>query len=123
MRALLALLLIPVLSLAQAPVPMEFPANSTHLTDDHLRQRVSGKVFKVAPADGTSWRLEFKDNGYSFLDTSRGYRDSGKWRVENAQLCIDWQRAAGGCSDVRLKDELLFLKRTSNGEVVSLQAD
>jgi hypothetical protein len=122
-RALLALLLIPVLSLAQAPLTTEFPAESTTLADDKLRQRVSGKVFKVKPADGTTWRLEFKDSGYSFLDTSRGYRDSGKWRVENSQLCIDWQRAASGCSDARLKDEVLFIKRTSNGEVVALQAD
>jgi hypothetical protein len=93
------------------------------LAPEALHQRVSGKVFTGRPADGVTWRLEYKTNGHAFLDTSNGFRDTGKWRVEGSKFCADWQRASGGCSEARVKGNIVYVKRISNGEVVPLSPD
>ena len=83
---------------------------------------MAGKVFSVQPAQGASWRLEYRANGYLFLETSAGFRDTGTWRIEGDKLCGHWQKSGAGCSDTRLKDNVLYVKRISNGEVISLIA-
>ena len=123
MRLLLAVLVLPAAALAQTTFPTEFPADAQPVSAEALRQRVSGKVFKIKYSDGTSLRLEYKNSGYAFVDSSRGFRDTGKWRVEGEKLCADWQKAPSGCNDVRVKDDVIHLKRVSNGEVVVLAAD
>ena len=123
MRSLIALLIMPIAVVAQTPLPTEFPVDSAPLAPEVLKQRLAGKVFKVKPADGPSWRLEYKASGYVFLDTSSGYRDTGKWRVEGTQLCTDWQRTPSACSETRAKGDVIYVKRNSNGEVVSLLVD
>lgn len=120
MRSLLLLLLAPVCVAAQNLVPTEFPADAVAVAPASLTERISGKVFKVKPANGQTWRLEYKASGYAFLNTSGGFSDSGKWRVEGTQLCADWQRSPSSCSEVRLKDETVYVKRVSNGEVIAL---
>ena len=72
MRSFLALLVMPLFAFAQSPMPTEFPIDAVATSADDLRGRISGKVFKVKLADGTTWRLEYKANGYAFVDTSRG---------------------------------------------------
>ena len=121
MRSLLASLLIPFGVLAQGAMPTEFPADAAPPTSDELRAKLAGKVFRVKPADGNTWRLEYKSNGYVFLNTGTGYRDTGKWRVEGSSACIDWQKGSGGCSETRMNGEAIYFKRTSNGEVVALR--
>ena len=120
MRSFLVVLLLPLCSFAQSAMPTKFPADALPATADALRARLSGKVFHVKPADGSSWRLEYKANGYAFLDTGNGFRDSGSWRVEDGKLCSDWHHANGGCSEARLKGESIYLKRVSNGEVIAM---
>jgi len=120
MRLSLAFFLVPFNVLAQSPLPTEFPSDAVPIAGDALGSRVSGRVFTFKSADGSSFRLEYTSDGYSFIDTSRGFRDTGKWRVEGNTLCIDWRKATGGCSEARLKGEALYIKRTSNGEVVEL---
>lgn len=124
MKIILTFLATPLCVLAQqAPAPSEFPADSTPPSAETLHKHVSGKVFRVKPADGSSWRLEYKSAGYAFVDTSRGYRDTGKWRVEGSQLCGDMQRGGNTCNETRLKDGLLYLKRNVSGEVIALVPD
>ena len=120
MRSLLVLLLFPLGSLAQTAMPTEFPADALRVNAETLRARLSGKVFRVKPADGSSWRIEYKANGYAFIDISNGFRDTGSWHVEDGKLCSDWHRANGGCSEARLKGESIYIKRVSNGEVIAL---
>lgn len=115
----LLLLLAPLSVLAQSAVPTEFPADSTPLQGDALQARLSGKVFAVKPADGSIWRLEYKANGYMFVETNRGFRDTGTWKVEGDQACGIWQKAGRSCSEFRLKDDTLFARRVS-GEVIKL---
>ena len=82
--------------------------------------RVAGKAFAFKGADGVSLRIEYKANGYAFINTSRGFSDSGKWHVDGSTLCVDWQKAKGGCSEARLRGDSLYVRRTSNGEIVAL---
>ena len=124
MRLIYALFFFTFSAFAQTPLTTEFLTDSTIPTDDALRAHVSGKTFKVKPAQGASWRLEYKANGYAYLNTSSGFSDSGKWRVEKGQLCNDWPKLSlNTCSDVKMKDALLYVKRVSNGEIVAFQID
>lgn len=123
MRSFLTILMIPLYALAQSPIPTEFPADAVPASADDLRGRISGKTYKVKLADGNTWRLEYKANGFAFINTSRGFHDTGKWRVEDTKLCSDWQKAPGGCSETRVKGEAIYVKRSSNGEVIVLSLD
>ena len=119
-----ALLFISFSSFAQTPLTTEFLADSTSPTDEALQAHVSGKTFKVKTAKGDSWRLEYKANGYAYLNAGGGYSDSGKWRVEKGQLCNDWTKLSSNtCSDVKMKDALLYFTRVVNGEILTFQSE
>jgi hypothetical protein len=119
-RSLLLVLALPLSVFAQTTVPMEFPDDAAPMTPEALRERIAGKVFKVVPADGNAWRLEYRANGFVYFN-SRVVRDTGKWRVEGTQLCTDWQKLnGGGCGETRLKGDVVYLKRAANGEVIAL---
>jgi len=120
MKTFIALLTVPLAALAQTVLPTEFPADAQAASPEALREHLAGRVFKAQPASGPGWRLEYKSNGYVFLDTSTGYRDTGRWSVEGLQLCAQWERAPSGCSETRLLGPLVYIKRSSNGEVVAL---
>jgi hypothetical protein len=123
MRAPLFVLLLPLPAMAQSTMPTEFPANTVVLAADVLQQRMAGKVYKAKLTDGATWRLEYKNNGYIFLNTGSGFSDSGKWSVKGEQLCSEWTRAPSGCSETRANNEAVYIKRSSTGEVVALRPD
>ena len=82
---------------------------------------------KPTPGAEDAWDTEIKrrvaahdSRGCAFINTSSGFSDSGKWRVEGSQLCADWQRSPSSCSEVQLNDETVYVKRVSNGEVIAL---
>jgi predicted small lipoprotein YifL len=108
---------------AQAPSgPQEFPADAKPLSADELKTRTTDKVFRVALANGSSWRLDYRGNGMFFINVSpSGYGDNGKWRVEESRLCTEPQKSKASCNDVRLLGDALYLKR-DNGEVIKLEA-
>jgi len=87
---------------------------------DVIREQLAGKTYTVKPSDGTTWRLEFKADGYAFLDTSRGYRDSGKWRIDVNSWCIELQKSGLACSELRRKGDVFYYRRISNGEIVPM---
>jgi len=122
MRALILLAFAPLCVLAQSAPPAEFPSDAAPVAPEVLREQMGGKVYKATPADGPSWRLEYKANGYVFLDTSTGFRDSGKWRIEGTKLCAEWQRVSSSCAEARVRGGTVFVKRTS-GEILALQPD
>ncbi|WP_088278407.1 hypothetical protein [Ideonella sp. A 288] len=101
---------------AQAQAP-QFPDGATTPTSADIKAYLDGKVFDVAIADGTRWRLEYKSNGYFFVDTSTGFRNSGTWQAEDGKLCGHLKGRDRGCNDVRLHQDLLHLKRDS-GEII-----
>jgi hypothetical protein len=108
----------------QSPPPalvVDFPPDAKPLAADALQQRLTGKVFHVERADGNHWRLQYQGSGYYFINTSRGFNDSGKWRVEDSKLCAEPQKTPAGCSETRLLGESLYVKRAVNGEVIKLE--
>jgi hypothetical protein len=122
MRSLLPWLLVPGAAWAQSPMPTEFPAESVVLADEALVQRMAGKVYRAKLTDGATWRIEYKGNGYAFLNTGSGFSDSGKWSAQGGQLCSQWGRASSGCLETRATGDAIYIKRTT-GEVVALRPD
>lgn len=102
---------------APAMAATTFPEGATSPTADEIRQRLSDKVFDVKLDNGTAWRLEFKANGYYFVDVSTGGKANGEWKADNAKLCSKPPMQPQSCNEVRLHDDHLYLQRT-NGEVI-----
>jgi hypothetical protein len=109
---------------AQAPAgPQDFPADAKPIAADALAARFAGKVFKVAHASGSTWRLQYDSSGYYYLNIApSGFSDSGKWRVEGGKLCTVPQKSAASCNEVRAVGDVLHLKREANGEIIKLEA-
>jgi hypothetical protein len=105
-------------ALAQA-VPKEFPAEGTTAPAAALKERFAGKVYAATLADGTRWRIDYKSNGYFFVDTSTGFRGSGDWHTDDGKLCSRLRGANLSCNEVREVGEVIYLKRDS-GEVIAL---
>ena len=75
-------------ALAQGALSVEFPIASKPLpAAPALKAALAGKTFNVDLADGTRWRLEYKANGYFFLNTSTGFNGTGDWRADDERLC------------------------------------
>lgn len=123
MRHWLAGFLLPGVVWAQGAVPTEFPPDAVTLADDVLQQRMAGKVYRARLTDGATWRIDYKGNGYAFLNTGSGYSDSGKWWAKDGQLCLQWSRAPSGCLPTRGTADAVYIKRDSNGEVVAFRPD
>lgn len=123
MRALLWSLLLPLPVLAQTAFPTEFPADTAVLADPALTERMAGKVYRAKLTDGTTWRVEYKSNGFAFLNLGSGFSDSGKWFAKDGKLCSEWKVAPSSCSETRANADAVYIKRVSTGEVVALRAD
>jgi hypothetical protein len=85
---------------------------------EEMHKLLSGNAFTVDRPDGNHWKIEFKANGYYFMNTNSGYSDSGEWKVENGKLCAQPKKTPAGCSEAKLNNGLLVLKRP-NGEIVT----
>ena len=110
-----ALLALGSSSIAQTNT---FPDGAEPLKAEVLSAALSGKVFAVSPAQGSTWRWQFDENGYFFLNVGKN-SSSGKWSTKDSSLCEDSGKNSG-CNEVRSKDNVLYLKRSS-GEVVALK--
>ena len=107
-------------ALAQVALPLEFPPDSRPLPAAALKDSIAGKTFNVELADGTRWRLEYKANGYFFVNTSTGFNGSGEWSAEDDRLCTRLRGNERSCNEVRDAGGVLHLKRNS-GEVIALK--
>lgn len=119
MKALFLFLALPSVALAQATPLPGFAAEAKPLEAEALRTRVNGKAFSYKTAAGGTVRVEYKDNGYAFVNVGSS-NDSGKWRVEESAVCVEWSRFQPGCSEFRSLGETLQVKLRSNGEIVVL---
>lgn len=123
-RMLAALLAFSAAGAAQA-LTTEFPQGATTPDAKSIRQHLVGKVFKATPGDGNSWRLQYRESDW-FINTRSGFSGGGAWHAEDGKLCGELRsgdRAGGNCSEVRMHDGHLLLKRNTNGEVVRLEPD
>jgi hypothetical protein len=115
---------LPVLCLiascAFAPLAhgQEFPEGSAALSPESLSSAISGKVFSVKTAQGSTWRWQFKTDGYFFINIG-SFSDSGKWATKDSALCTEGRQIKYSCNEVRTAGQELLLKR-DNGEIVKL---
>jgi hypothetical protein len=97
--------------------PLDFPSGARTPLAAELNTVLKNKVFSVATAQGASWRLEYVDNGYFYLNTSSGQNLSGKWSVSDGKLCSQIQGRNAYCGDARVFENVLYFKRDS-GEII-----
>jgi hypothetical protein len=97
----------------------EFPEGSSVPSNDEIKKYLEDRVHDTKIADGTTWRLEYKSNGYFFVNTSRGFNGDGKWQVEDEKLCGQLKGRDRGCNEVRMHKGFLLLKR-DNGEIIQI---
>jgi hypothetical protein len=109
---------IPTPAPAGSVWPTEFPPDAVALSADAVAKKISSKTFETQLRDGTRVRLEYKGNGYVFLNAP-GYAYSGPWRAEESRICSHMRNSAASCNDVRELGQTLYLKR-DNGEVIAL---
>jgi len=69
--------------------------------------------------NGIRWRLDYKSNGYLFVNVSNGMATSGPWRAEDGRLCTHMRGGSASCNEVREQGQRLYLKR-DNGDVIAL---
>lgn len=124
-QILAALMLLPCAmaqSQSAAPTqPTDFPANATILSADALRAQLVSGVYHAKLANGDTWRLEYKDNGYYFVNTGSGFNGSGTWSLVDGKLCGKLRSAPISCAEVRgeVQTKTLHIKR-ANGDIVAL---
>ena len=99
----------------------DFPADLPKSSADVLKQRLSDKKFAVQLANGTSWKLEYKSNGYYFVNTSTGFNGSGTWQTADGQICSQGRGEPVTCNDVRERSDGIVLKRQSGEGIVLVQ--
>jgi len=104
---------------APAGAPSEFPAEAQPVSASDLARKVSGRIFNVELHNGVRWRLDYKTNGYLFVNVSNGAAVSGPWRAEDGRLCTHMRGGSASCNEVREQGQRLYLKR-DNGEVIAL---
>ncbi|MGJ7523849.1 hypothetical protein ACSFA0_25470 [Variovorax sp. LT1P1] len=101
--------------------PKDFPPDATPVTAESLKG-LAGKKFVGKKADGYTWTMDFGAD-YAYQLSYQGGILDGKVRVDGDKLCQDMRKTLeNSCNDVRLKDNVLYYKRNSNGEVVTLIA-
>ena len=119
MRSFWLLAFIPVIACAQPAIPTEFPPDAVPFAPDALKERMAGKTFTFEPLVGNPVRIQYQES-YAYFNAGRA-SDSGKWRVEGSSICYDWRNFPRGCSEHRQVGDLVYVKRSSTGEVVELK--
>ena len=119
MRILAALLLVPSIAICQVPFPSACPSEATTPTAETLKQRLTGKSFVAKPVVGSEFRIEYQEV-YAFINIG-GASDSGRWHTEGSSVCVDWRTFPPACSEARFVGDLVYIKRSSNGEIIPLR--
>lgn len=100
-------------------MPKEFPADATDLQAGAIKDKLAGTVYAATLADGNRWRLQFRANGYFFINTSSGFSGTGEWRADEGKLCTHLRGDKTACNEVRQLGTAVYLKRDS-GEVIAM---
>ena len=119
MRIATAVLVLLSTSAAAQDTPTQFPDGASPLSTEALTQALAGKLFAAQPVSGPPWRLQYKDDGYVYVNIGN-FSDTGKWHAKDSSVCSEGRKFPRSCNEVRVKDGGLFLKRDS-GEVIKLE--
>lgn len=82
----------------------------TALSNEEAIQFIKGKNHSAKRLAGGSPSLQFKDNG-TMYGNNEGSSDSGKWRIEDGKLCMNWRKwEYEGCGKlVKIGEEIHHL--------------
>jgi hypothetical protein len=73
--------------------------------------QIRGKLGGMELTDNVHWRDLYQRNG-TVMSTSMGRKRTGKWLVENDQLCIEFEKEPiSTCYDVWLSGKQVELRR------------
>ena len=109
----ISLALLPAMSV----LAEDFHPESTSPTAAEIQKLLTASTLSAKLADGTSWRLEYKSNGYFFINTNKGFNGKGEWKAEDGRLCGQLQGRPAACNDIRLHLGTLHYKRDT-GEIL-----
>jgi hypothetical protein len=112
---------VPAAVPSQPGVLTEFPRDATPISAEALSRKISGKTFNSQISSGARLRLEYKANGYLFVNAP-GYNVSGPWRAEESRICSQMRGSPASCNEVVERGPQLYLRR-DNGEVMELNPD
>ena len=82
-----------------------------------LTTRLANKVFTVKWANGVTSRLDFRSNGYVYMNVGSD-SSSRTWRTEDKKLCSS-AKGEEICNEMRLDGDQVIMKARS-GEIVRL---
>lgn len=89
-----AVFLVSITAHAQSNEPV-------NLTTEEVGILIKGKSLSTQNIRWGSVSLQFKEDG-TLYGSNNGGSDSGKWRVKDGMLCLEWQRwDYEGCGVVR----------------------
>ncbi len=107
-----------VLGASAAQAQQQFPEGASTPNASEVERYVKDKVFNVKIASGATWHMEYKGDGSLTVDSSAGGRRyQGNWSFEDGRLCDQPKGKPKTCNDVRMHQDLLYLKR-DNGEII-----
>ena len=86
--------------------PVEAAEKFQKLSGSQIRARLAGMEI----TDEAHWADVFAANG-TLTSYSMGRKNSGKWHVQNDELCIDRGKDDGGCYQVWLSGNKIELRR------------
>ena len=88
---------------------------STAVTEEKFQKLTGGQIrAKLAGmelTDNVHWRDSYQRNG-TVMSASMGHKRTGKWQIENDQLCIEFEKEPiPQCYDVWLSGKQVELRR------------
>ncbi len=88
---------------------------SIPLSQEQAMEFIKGKTLNSNRAAGGNPRLQFRDNGIMY-GSNQGSNDSGKWKIEEGKLCMNWNRwDYQGCGQlVKVGEEVRHLNPDGN---------
>ena len=89
--------------------PVEAAEKFQKLSGSQIRARLAGMEI----TDEAHWADVFAANG-TLTSYSMGRKNSGKWHVQNDELCIDRANDDGGCYQVWLSGKKIELRRAGS---------
>src|SRR5204862_3978624 len=90
-------------------LPVEAAEQFQKLSGSQIRARLAGMEI----TDEAHWADVFAANG-TLTSYSMGRKNSGKWHVQNDELCIDRGNDDGGCYQVWLSGKKIELRRAGS---------
>lgn len=110
MRVVAATALVFV-TVAHAQSVPAFPDGAIPIDTTQLQATVAGKSYTI-DLKTEKWTVAFEPGGgYRF--TAGKWQESGKWTPNKSEIC--GRDFGGWCNEIRLKDDVLYLKSNSRG--------